>query len=80
MQKPWFQHYPAGVPHTIDPELYDSISDLFEESVHKFRDKTAFYNMGAELTFEDLNYLSADFAAFLQNVAKLKKGDHEVHF
>ncbi len=75
MQKPWFKHYPPGVPHTIDPSRFDSITDLFEESVHRYRDKTAFMNMGAELSFEDLNYLSADFAAFLQNVAKLKKGD-----
>ena len=74
-KKPWLDHYPKGVAHEINPDRFDSVNDLFEESVHKFRDNVAFSNMGTELTFEDLNYLSADFAAFLQNVAKLKKGD-----
>lgn len=73
--KPWLKHYPKGVAPEIDPSRYESINDLFDQSVHKFRDRAAFVNMGAELTFEDLNYLSADFASFLQNVAKLKKGD-----
>jgi long-chain acyl-CoA synthetase len=75
MNKPWLKNYPTGVAHEIDVHRYKSVIELFEESVHKFRDKTAFINMGAQITFEDLNYLSADFASFLQNVAKLKKGD-----
>jgi long-chain acyl-CoA synthetase len=74
-QKPWFKHYPAGVAHQINPDQFSSISDLFDQSVQKYRDNVAFCNMGTELTFADLNDLSADFASFLQNVAKLKKGD-----
>src|SRR5690606_9336498 len=54
---------------------YTSINELFDESVHKYRDRAAFLNMGAELTFDDLNTMSADFASFLQNTAGLKKGD-----
>ncbi len=75
MQKPWLKHYPKGVPVDIDPNRFQSITELFEESVHKYRDRDAFVNMGSAITFEDLNYLSADFAAFLQNEAGLKKGD-----
>ena len=75
MAKPWLQHYPQGVPHEIDPSRYQSIIDLFDDSVHKYRDRVAFMNMGSEITYEDLNYLSADFASFLQNVAGLRKGD-----
>lgn len=75
MDRLWLKHYPSGVPFEIDPTRYGSVSDLFEESVHKYKDRAAFINMGAEITFEDLNYLSADFASFLQNVAGLKKGD-----
>jgi len=75
MNKPWLSHYPTGVAHTIDPNRFRSINDLFEDSVHKYGDRAAFENMGAEITFEDLNSLSADFASFLQNTAKLKKGD-----
>lgn len=75
MQKPWLEHYPSQVAKEIDPNRFQSITDLFEESVHKFRDRDAFVNMGSAITFEDLNYLSADFASFLQNEAGLKKGD-----
>ena len=75
MNKPWLNHYPKSISHQIDVTRFESVSDLFEDSVHKYRDRDAFINMGTEITFEDLDYLSADFAAFLQNVAKLKKGD-----
>lgn len=73
--KPWLRHYPKGVGAEVDLARYQSVCDLFDESVHKYRDRVAFENMGAEITFEDLNYFSADFAAFLQNTAGLKKGD-----
>ncbi len=75
MEKVWLKSYPKGVPHTIDPSSYSSVVQLFEESCAKYKDRTAFSNMGAELSFEDLNYLTADFASFLQNTAGLKKGD-----
>lgn len=75
MEKPWLKHYPKGVQHEIDPNRFQSVSQLFDESVLKYRDRDAFINMGSSITFEDLNYLSADFASFFQNVCKLKKGD-----
>ncbi|MGE0528201.1 MAG: AMP-binding protein [Bdellovibrionales bacterium] len=75
MERPWLKSYPRGVAHEIDVNRYSSVNELFDESVHKYRDRPAFVNMGTEITFEDLNYLSADFASFLQNVAGLKKGD-----
>jgi len=75
MEPVWNKHYPKGVPHEINLGSYQSISQLFEESCQRWREKVAFKNMGAELTFEDLMYLSADFASFLQNKAGLKKGD-----
>lgn len=75
MEKVWLKSYPKGVPATIDADKFSSISDLFNESCQRWREKIAFVNMGAELSYEDLNYLSADFASFLQNVAGLKKGD-----
>ncbi|HMN69167.1 MAG TPA: AMP-binding protein, partial [Bdellovibrionales bacterium] len=75
MQKPWLARYPTGVSQEIDSNRFSSIVDLFEESVGKYRERDAFVNMGAAMTFEDLNYMSADFASFLQNTAGLKKGD-----
>lgn len=75
MNRPWLEKYPKKVSAEIDTAAFESINDLFERTVQKFRDRDAFINMGSELTFEDLDSLSADFAAFLQNTAKLKKGD-----
>ena len=75
MSKPWLKHYPAGIPAEIKLDSYSSVTELFDECMQKYRDRVAFTNMGAELTFEDLNYLTADFASFLQNTAGLKKGD-----
>lgn len=75
MEKIWLKSYPEGVPHTIDASAYSSVVQLFEESCAKYKDRPAFINMGSELTFEDLNYMTTDFASFLQNVAGLKKGD-----
>lgn len=75
MQKPWLKNYPKGVAHEIDTHRYESVIDIFEATVHRFRDRDAFVNMGSALTFEDIDYLSADFASFLQNVAGLKKGE-----
>ena len=71
----WLKQYPEGIPHSIDVNRYSSIIDLFESSVHKYGDRIAFENMGKGITFKELDSLSADFAAYLQNIAGLEKGD-----
>lgn len=72
---PWLKSYPEGVAHAIDSKRYKSILELFEESVEKYGDMVAYVNMGRKFTFNDLDKQSKNFAAFLQNKAKLKKGD-----
>lgn len=73
--KPWLQTYPKGVPHTIDPDRYTSLPDLFDETVKKFPDYPAFENMGKVFTFSEIDKLSASFAAYLTNEAGMKPGD-----
>ena len=73
--RPWLAHYPAGVPHEIDLDEFASINDVFDSAVLKYRDKPAFTNMGAMLTYGDLDRLSRDFAGYLLGELKLKKGD-----
>lgn len=53
---------------------YASLVDLFEKSCEKYRDRVAFDNMGKEMTYGEVDTLSRDFAAYLQNLG-LKKGD-----
>jgi long-chain acyl-CoA synthetase len=72
---PWFAHYPKGVAHEIDPNKYQSIVEILEEGFARYSDKIAFENMGKKLTYNEIDILSAEFAAYLQNVVGLKKGD-----
>jgi long-chain acyl-CoA synthetase len=72
---PWFKSYPAGIPHEIPLYEYNSITEIFEESNKKYKDRVAFENMGAKLTFSQVDELSRNFAAYLQQELKLKKGD-----
>ncbi len=71
----WIKNYPPGVRPEIDPNLYPSIMAVFDEAVRKFRPLRAYSNLGTAITFEKLDQLSGNFASFLQNELKLKKGD-----
>ena len=74
MDKIWLKRYPTGVPETIDPDRFNSLVDIFEQSIQQYGDKVAFINMDTEMTFNELDVLSRHFAAFLQQRG-LKKGD-----
>lgn len=71
---PWIKRYPKGIPAEINLYDYNSVIELFEDSVKKHRDRVAFENMGAQLTFGQVDELSRNFAAYLQSLG-LKKGD-----
>ncbi|EOS8551667.1 long-chain-fatty-acid--CoA ligase FadD [Vibrio vulnificus] len=75
MEKPWLSRYPSDVPETINPDQYESLVEMFEQSVQKYADQPAFMNMGSVMTFRKLEERSRAFAAYLQNDLKLKKGD-----
>ncbi len=72
---PWLDKYPKGTAQEI--KLYDhpSLVELFEISCSKYRDRIAFENMGVRMTYEQVDTLSKNFAAYLQQDLKLKKGD-----
>lgn len=72
---PWFSSYPEGVPHEIKLNEFDSVIQLFEESCKAYADRVAFENMGVQLTFRQVDKLSRDFAAYLQQDLALKQGD-----
>ncbi len=73
--RPWFKHYPDGVPHEVDLEEYRSIVSVFETAVTQYRDRPAFENFGKRLTYGEVDALSRDFAGYLLGELKLKKGD-----
>lgn len=72
--RPWLNSYPPGVPATIDPDKFHSIVDLLLQSCDKYNERIAYHNMGADLRYTDLDYLTRNFAAALQAMG-LKQGD-----
>ncbi|MDO5611596.1 MAG: AMP-binding protein, partial [Pseudomonadota bacterium] len=74
-ERPWLANYPKGVPAEIDPDSYSSINAMVGKAIDRFRDKPAFHSMGKEISYDEFDKLSLDFASFLLNELKLKKGD-----
>jgi len=75
MERFWTKNYPAEIPKEIDENQFESILEVFEQSVSKFRGLTAFENMGVQFTFEEIEEQAKAFAAFIQNHTTLKPGD-----
>lgn len=74
-KKPWLRSYPQGVDPEIDLSPYRSILTVFDEACREFGSSPAFSNFGVTLNFNEIDRLSGQFASFLQNELKLKKGD-----
>jgi len=74
MEKPWLSSYPPGVPANIDLSEFHSIVDVLEKSCTRYKDRMAYHNMGSELSYGELDYLTRNFAASLQNMG-LQQGD-----
>jgi len=70
----WLNSYPDGVPADIDTREFRSVPEVLARSVERFRDRPAFANMGAALTYADLDSKTRAFAAFLQQDLALAKG------
>ena len=75
MNKLWLKSYPVGMPADIDPDVNTSIPDLLAQVVAKFADLPAFHNLGCTMTYAELDRLSRDFAAFLQGLSGMARGD-----
>ena len=74
MERIWLKNYPHGVAADIDPTEYASLAQLFEEACTKYGHLPAFTNMGATLSYAQLDELSRAFAAWLQT-SGLTAGD-----
>jgi long-chain acyl-CoA synthetase len=75
MTKIWHKSYDAGVPTEINTNQYNSLMDVIETSMKKFRDRPAYHCMGTTISYGELDNLSLKFASYLQNDLKLEKGD-----
>jgi long-chain acyl-CoA synthetase len=75
MDRPWLAQYPAGVPAQIDVDAYASLKDMLVASCARYAELPAYSSMGTALTFRQLDEASRAFAAWLQKVARLQRGD-----
>jgi long-chain acyl-CoA synthetase len=75
MERIWLRNYPAGVPADINPDELPSLQAVVQRSCEKFADRPACTMMDRTITYRDLDRLSRAFAAYLQKVAGLGKGD-----
>jgi long-chain acyl-CoA synthetase len=75
MERIWLKSYPPGMATDIDPGTLPSLKHMAERSFKDFAQRTAYIQMGRRLSYGELDRKSRDFAAWLQNVAALKRGD-----
>ena len=67
MEKIWLEKsYPPGVPFEINPNKYPSLVSMFNKYTKQYSDKTAFINMGVQISYAELAQQAQAFAAYLQ--------------
>jgi long-chain acyl-CoA synthetase len=70
----WLKQYPAGVPATMPPMAYPSLTALLEEAFKKYAGRDAYACMDKKMTFAELDAYSSAVGSWLQSKG-LKKGD-----
>jgi len=71
----WLKNYPAGVPADIDTSACSSLKALIEDACAKYHHAPAYTNLGATLSYAQLDELSRAFASWLQHKSGLAHGD-----
>jgi long-chain acyl-CoA synthetase len=72
--QPWLNHYPPGVPATVDADAYPSLVSLLDEAWRRHASRDASACMGSRQRFREVDELSHALAAWLQ-AQGLAKGD-----
>ena len=75
MHRSWLESYLPGIPSEARLNEFESLNAMRKRVCNPFPDLPAFSNQGATIASRDLDALSRSFAAYLQNVAGLSKGD-----
>ena len=57
MEHIWLKSYPAGVPADVDVDAFLSVVDLFERSCAEYANRPAYINMGATLSYAEVDRL-----------------------
>jgi long-chain acyl-CoA synthetase len=65
--RPWLELYPSGLPANIDTSQYPTLLSFLEEVLKKYKDQTAFINMGKPITYGEADQMSTNLAAYLHS-------------
>ncbi|MET0382057.1 MAG: long-chain-fatty-acid--CoA ligase [Burkholderiaceae bacterium] len=74
MPRPWLEHYPPGVPASVETGAYPSLVALLEEAWNRHAARDACVCMGKRTTFGEIDRLSRALAAWLQ-AQGIQRGD-----
>lgn len=75
MERIWLSQYPPGIPAEVDVKAFASLGAMLLHSCDRFGGLPAYSNMGASMSFAELERASRHFAAWLQQSLGLRKGD-----
>jgi long-chain acyl-CoA synthetase len=65
-RRPWLAEYPPGVPAQVEIDPHMTLVDVLEGAFRRHAQRDACVCMGSTLTFADVDRLSHDLAAWLQ--------------
>ncbi|MFH7450942.1 long-chain fatty acid--CoA ligase, partial [Pseudomonas syringae pv. tagetis] len=71
----WEDKSPAGVDCEVDRQTSPAGIAVFERSCRKFADRPAFSNIGFTLNYAEQELHSAGFAASVQQLFEVLRGD-----
>ncbi|MDB5644108.1 MAG: long-chain fatty acid--CoA ligase, partial [Hyphomicrobiales bacterium] len=72
--RPWFAHYPPGVPHKIDEASSATVIDILRSAEKNFADRPAAESFGVRLSYAELMKHAEEITIGLQRLG-LQKGD-----
>lgn len=75
MEKIWLKSYPEGMPAKIPAPEFRSIREMIERSFAAYPDQPSYTNMGATMSYRQLDELSMQFACYLQKTLGLTRGE-----
>ena len=71
----WLNAYSRRIPVEIDVKVHGSVLAMLERAMERFADRPAFHWFGQMLTYADTDRLSRNFAAYLQKILHVERGD-----
>jgi len=71
----WFASYPPGIPKSIDPDAYPSLSAMLLDACTRHAAHSAFECLGVRISYAEWERVSRAFAAFLIEELNCKAGD-----